>query len=53
MIEEDQQEEARAAQQWGKKAQAASKKADELRATGTVRRPIPSTTWPGWHWSGR
>ena len=36
MIEEDQQEEAKAAQQWGKKAQAASKKADELRATGTV-----------------
>ena len=35
MIEEDQQEEAKAAQQWGKKAQAASKKADELRATGT------------------
>ncbi len=38
MIEEDQKEEAKAAQQWGKKAQAASKKADELRATGTVRR---------------
>jgi phage shock protein A len=37
MIEEDQREEAKAAQQWGKKAQAASKKADELRATGTVQ----------------
>lgn len=36
MIEEDQQEEARSAQQLGKKAQAASKKADGLRATGTV-----------------
>jgi phage shock protein A len=36
MIEEDQQEEAKAAQQWGKKAQAASKKADGLRATGTI-----------------
>jgi phage shock protein A len=37
MIEEDQREEAKAAQQWGKKAQAASKKADELRASGTVQ----------------
>jgi phage shock protein A len=34
MIKEDQREEARAAQQWGKKAQAASNKADELRAAG-------------------
>jgi phage shock protein A len=34
MIEQDQKEEAKAAQQWGKKAQAASKKADELRAAG-------------------
>lgn len=37
MIEADQKEAARAAQQWGKKAQAASKKADELRSTGTVQ----------------
>jgi phage shock protein A len=35
MIEEDQKEEAKAAQQWGKKAQAASRKADELRAAGS------------------
>jgi phage shock protein A len=35
MIEEDQKEEAKAAQQWGKKARAASKKADELRSAGT------------------
>jgi phage shock protein A len=34
MIEEDQKEDAKAAQQWGKKAQAASKKADELRSAG-------------------
>jgi phage shock protein A len=34
MIEDDQAEDAKAAQQWGKKAQAASKKADELRAAG-------------------
>jgi phage shock protein A len=34
MIEEDQHEDAKAAQQWGKKAQAASKKADELRGAG-------------------
>jgi phage shock protein A len=32
MIEDDQEEDAKAAQQWGKKAQAASLKADELRA---------------------
>lgn len=32
MIEEDQKEDAKAAQQWGKKAHAASKKADELRS---------------------
>jgi phage shock protein A len=37
MIEEDQSEEARAARQWGKKAQAASKKADELRGTGSPK----------------
>jgi phage shock protein A len=35
MIEADQKEKAKAAQQWGKKAQAASKKADELRVAGT------------------
>src|SRR5215469_11951905 len=35
MIQADQEEEAKAARQWGKKAQVASKKADELRATGT------------------
>ena len=34
MIEEDQKEEAKAAQQWGRKAHAASKKADELRSAG-------------------
>ncbi|HXW47442.1 MAG TPA: PspA/IM30 family protein [Streptosporangiaceae bacterium] len=34
MIEQDLKEDSRAAQQWGKKAQAASKKADELRAAG-------------------
>ena len=37
MIEGDQREEARAAQQWGKKAQAASRKADELRSSGSAR----------------
>jgi phage shock protein A len=37
MIEEDQREEATAAQQWGKKARAASKKADALRAAGGSR----------------
>jgi len=37
MIEGDQKEEARAAQQWGKKAQSASKKADELRSAGSAR----------------
>jgi len=44
MIEEDQKEEAKAAQQWGRKAQAASKKADELRATGT---PQEADTFDG------
>jgi phage shock protein A len=34
MLEEDQKEDAKAAQQWGRKAQAASKKADELRGAG-------------------
>jgi len=34
MIEQDLKEDARAAQQWGRKAQAASKKADELRSSG-------------------
>jgi phage shock protein A len=37
MIEEDQKEEAKAAQQWGKKAQAASKKADEMRSSGSAK----------------
>jgi phage shock protein A len=37
MIEDDQREDAKAAQQWGKKAQAASKKADELRAAGNKK----------------
>jgi phage shock protein A len=37
MIKEDQREEARAAQQWGRKARAASTKADELRAAGRTR----------------
>jgi phage shock protein A len=37
MIEEDQKEEAKAAHQWGRKAQAASKKADELRGAGRVK----------------
>jgi phage shock protein A len=37
MIEEDQREESKAAQQWGKKAQAASKKADALRSAGSPR----------------
>jgi phage shock protein A len=36
MIEDDQAEDAKAAQQWGKKAEAASKKADELRTTGNA-----------------
>jgi phage shock protein A len=35
MIEGDRKEDARAAQQWGKKAKAASTKADELRAAGS------------------
>jgi phage shock protein A len=37
MVEDDQREDAKAAQQWGKKAQAASKKADELRAAGNKK----------------
>jgi phage shock protein A len=37
MIEQDLKEDARAAQQWGKKAQAASKKADELRGSGRTK----------------
>jgi phage shock protein A len=36
MIEDDQAEDAKAAQQWGKKAEAASKKADELRTAGNA-----------------
>lgn len=52
LLEQDHQEDVDAAREWGEKARAASRKADELRASDRPARRTSSTTWRRWRWAG-
>ncbi len=46
LLERDHEEDVQASTEWGNKALAASRKADEMRASATPPTPTSSTTWP-------